>query len=218
MKPIHRDATLLDRNPLVVARNCGRLRSLDEGRLPYRKAAGVSTVLRYCTLKNCWGSVQRPSTLNPAGSCQLSKLLQRVLIGTLCPDALAQFESNLDLSNTNRLVHKAHQMHLDPTLPRIIEGIVPKLVELEVSTQFLVHALKQVQVEPRRYPLSIIIGAMQDIEVLLQIYPDQQTTPCACPGNLLEKAFRWLAVKVANGRAGKIGNFPGNRLCWRRAR
>src|SRR5713226_8093029 len=131
---------------------------------------------------------------------QLCKLLERIFVGTLRPDALAQFEGNFTLPNANRLVFQTHQMHLDPALTRVIEGIVPKLAQLEVGVQFLVHAHQQLLIELGGHPLRIIISTMQDVEILLQIHADQQTTPLTDPGNLLQKVFGWLTIKVTDGR------------------
>src|SRR5258706_3593039 len=74
------------------------------------------------------------------GCRQLCKLLERILVRALRPDAFAQLEGDINIPNVNRLVFQTHQVHLDPTLTRIIEGIVPKLIQLEVGVQFLVHA------------------------------------------------------------------------------
>src|SRR5260221_5263448 len=120
----------------------------------------------------------RPHLLDgKARSCrQLCKLLERIFVRTLRPDAFAQFEGNLNIPNANRLVFQTHQVHLDPTLAWIIEGIVAKLVQLEIGVQFLVNAYKQVLIELSCPSLRIIIRTMQDVEVLLQIYSNEQTT------------------------------------------
>src|SRR5260370_12784953 len=148
-----------------------------------------------------------------ARSCrQLCKLLERIFVRTLRPDAFAQFEVNLTLPNANRLVFQTHQMHLDPTLTGIVESIVSKLVQLEVGIQFLVHAHQQVLIELSRHPLRIIIGPVQDVEVLLQIHPDQQAAPLAYLRNLLQKAFVWLTIKVADARSPQQATPPPNSL------
>src|SRR3989440_3933157 len=137
---------------------------------------------------------------------QLCKLLQRIFVRTLRPDALAQFEGNLALPNANRLVFQTDQVHLDATLPRIVEGVVPKLAQLEVGVQFLVHAHQQLLIELGGHPLRIIIGPMQDVEVLLQIHTDEQTTTLTDPGNLVQKVSGRLTIKVADGRSRKVGD------------
>src|SRR6266851_2031573 len=60
----------------------------------------------------------RPHPLDgKAHACrQLCKLIERIFVRTLRPDALAQFEGNFALPNANRLVFQTHQMHLDPAL------------------------------------------------------------------------------------------------------
>src|SRR5712692_198044 len=146
--------------------------------------------------------------------CQLCKLLERIFVRTLRPDALAQFEGNLTLPNANRLVFQTDQMHLDATLTRIIEGIVPKLAQLEVGVQFLVHAHQQLLIELCCHPLGIIIGTMQDVEVLLQIHSDEQTTTLTGPGNLVQKVFGRLTVEVADGRSRKVGDPPQDGFAW----
>src|SRR5436305_714636 len=97
-------------------------------------------------------------------------------------------------------------MHLDPTLTRIIEGIMPKLVQLEVGVEFLVHAHQQVLIELGGHPLRIIIGTVQDVEVLLQIHTDEQTATLTDPGNLVQKVSGRLTIKVADGRSRKVGD------------
>src|SRR6266516_2007862 len=131
----------------------------------------------------------RPHLLDAKACCcrQLCKLLERIFVRTLRPDTFAQFEGNFTIPNANRLVFQTHQMHLDPTLTWIIEGIVPKLVQLEVGVQFLVNAHKQVLIELGCHPLRIIIGTVQDVVVLLQIHSDEQTTTLTDLSNLLQK-------------------------------
>lgn len=152
----------------------------------------------------------RPYMLNSktCHGCQLSELAQCIFIGTLCPDALAELEWDCVFPDMNDLVRQADQVHLDPALTRIVEGVVTKLIYLKVGVQFLVHALQQVQVELCRHPLLIVIGSVQDIEILFQIHSDQQATSLARLCNLLEEVFGGLAVEVADGRSRKIGNFP----------
>ncbi len=89
-----------------------------------------------------------------------------------------------------------------------------KLVQLEIGVQFLVNAHKQVLIELSCHSLRIIIRTMQDVEVLLQIYSNEQTTTLTDPGNLLQKLFGWLAIKVADGRSRKVGNPTQDRFSW----
>src|SRR5216684_4463870 len=65
----------------------------------------------------------RPDLLDgKARACrQVCKLLERIFVRALRPDALAQFEGNLTLPHANRLVFQTDQMPLDATLTRIIE-------------------------------------------------------------------------------------------------
>src|SRR5450432_1004429 len=99
----------------------------------------------------------------------------------------------------HKLMLEAHQMHLNAALTRVIEGIVTKLVQLEVCIQFLIDAFKQMQIEVCRYTLRIIISAVQDVEVFLQIHADQQPSSFTGPGDLLQKAYGRLTIKVTDG-------------------
>ena len=53
--------------------------------------------------------------------------------GVVLATGRSDAKGNLTLPNAHHLVFQTDQVHLDAALPRIIEGVVPKLVQLEVG-------------------------------------------------------------------------------------
>src|SRR5437870_10846765 len=78
---------------------------------------------------------------------QLAEAAEGVLVRALGPDALALAETEPGRPDVGGLVGEADEVHFDPALPRLVEGVVAEAVEAEVAAQLAVDAGQQVEVE-----------------------------------------------------------------------
>ena len=85
------------------------------------------------------------------------ELIDIILVRTFGPDALPPRKGNGRFPDTYNLFTPAHQVHFDSTFPGVVEGIMPKGIELEITLKFTVYPLQQIQVKSSRYSLTIIV-------------------------------------------------------------
>ena len=67
----------------------------------------------------------------------------------------------------------ADQMHFDAPTRAIVEGAVPEVLRIYHRVEFIAQALQQVEIELRGDPSTVIVGRMQYLRVLLEVYADQ---------------------------------------------
>ena len=63
------------------------------------------------------------------------------------------------------LFFQAHKMHFDPTFSWIVERIVLKTIDLKITVEFTIDTLKKIDVECCGYTLTIVISAMQYLNI-----------------------------------------------------
>src|SRR5213596_2203873 len=100
---------------------------------------------------------------------------------------------DLDVADSHDLFDETDQVHLDAGENRIVESVVPKLVQCEVRSELTIEAHQDVQVEGRGDTQRVVVGAVQHQRVLLQIHTDQQSAVVAAHfGDLGEEEPRIL--------------------------
>ena len=107
----------------------------------------------------------------PAG--EVAEAAEGVLVRALGPDALALAETEPGRPDVGGLVGEADEVHFDPPLPRLVEGVVAEAVEAEVAAQLAVNAGQQVQVEVAGDAGRVVVGGVQQVRVFLQVHADQ---------------------------------------------
>src|SRR5919202_4932614 len=143
----------------------------------------------------------------PRGGRQLRKLMNVVLVGALGPDALAAIESDARLADMHHLFGETDQMHLDASEHRVVEGVVPELVEREIRPQLAVQPPQDVEVERRGDAKRVVVRAVEHQRVLFEVHPDQQTAVRSTHvGDAGQETPRVLRNEVADGRAGVVGD------------
>ena len=87
--------------------------------------------------------------------------------------ALFELERLVQFLNVDFLVTLAAQIHLYPTLIRVIKSKVGETFENKIASKFAIYSPKKVQVEFSRNVLRVIIGCLQYGRLFLHIGSDQ---------------------------------------------
>src|SRR5207302_6940486 len=122
-----------------------------------------------------------------------------------------------DLAETDELFGEADQVHLDPGENRIVEGVVPKLVEHEIRSELTIEPRQDVQIESRGDTQAVVVGAVEHQRVLLQVHADEQAAVSAADlSDLEQEASRVLRNEVPDSGAGVIrkSSLAGGQLLW----
>ncbi len=94
-------------------------------------------------------------------------------------------------------------MHLDPRLLGVPDRAMGKAVRVEIRTDLAVHPVQQVEVEGRRHPRRIVIGAHQRVFVLDEIDPHDEAPDARPVAHAAHQRPCPFGVEVAQGRAGE---------------
>ena len=110
----------------------------------------------------------------------------------------------------------ADQVHLHPALVRVPARFVAKVLQGQVSPEFLVDPGEQVHVERGRQAVAIIVGPFQGRAVLCEVHADQEPAPRPrVARHFLEKFRRLAGHEVADGGTRKVeGPPPFLRACF----
>ena len=137
---------------------------------------------------------------------------QRVLVAVFGVDGLAGREMPQPLRPAHDQRAARAQVHLDARMLGVEEGHMLPVVRVEVAAQQAVDVAEQVQVEARRHALGIVIGGLQPLRGLGQIYADQQAAVVVDHGtHLAQHALGLYRVEIADGRARIEQQPPGLR-------
>ena len=80
-----------------------------------------------------------------------------------------------------------------------------KVIEIEVGAELAVDAPQNIKVELRGYPGTVVIGALDDLYVLLQVDADQQRTIFASlVMHYLQQLVRRIRRKISDSRPREI--------------
>src|SRR5258708_39356698 len=117
------------------------------------------------------GSIVIPCAPGTETGCagQVLKFLDREFVGVFRANPLTLPEWDLDVTEVDRLIVFADQVHLDASSVFIVGRLMPKTLKVEIGAELPVNAGQQVEVERRRYPFGIIISRLNDIGVFLQV-------------------------------------------------
>mgnify|MGYP001828843507 CR=1 FL=1 len=77
-------------------------------------------------------------------------------------------------ANADCLPAFADEMHLDPAPVTVIEGMVRKGFDIEITRQFAIDTSQEIQIEGSGHTVGIVVGSIQNVHVFLQVDPDQQ--------------------------------------------
>ena len=123
-------------------------------------------------------------------------------------DGFARIKIKEVIIDSNALSYSADQVHFDAALFLAIERAVFERLRVNIAVQFLAYTRQQVQVEISRHACRIVVRSIQDIDIFLQIDPNQQLTIHVhhlC--NALQQFDRVVRIKVADARTGEKGDF-----------
>src|SRR6266516_2571718 len=82
---------------------------------------------------------------------------------------------------------------------------MPPATEIEICAEFAVSPRQQVQIKLYGHAFSIIVGALKNIAILLQIDTDEQSAILAANvGDATKEHGRFVRFKIANSVSGKI--------------
>src|SRR5258708_4132625 len=101
---------------------------------------------------------------------QVLKFLDREFVRVFRANPLTLPEWDLDVTEVDRLIVFADQVHLDASSIFIVRRLMPKTLKVEIGAEFTVNAGQQVEVERRCYPFGIIISRLDDIGVFLEVH------------------------------------------------
>src|SRR5437016_9033348 len=80
---------------------------------------------------------------------------------------------------------------------------------IEIRTQLTIGTHEKVLVELRRHTGGIVVGALENISIFLEINADEQTSAVASEVHQArEKLARGFGLEIANGRPGKVNDGP----------
>src|SRR5438477_7023030 len=83
-------------------------------------------------------------------------------------------------------------------------------LQIKIRLKLVVGAPEQVQVKSRSHASTVVVSALENSRIFLQIDADQKSTVfIAKIDNAAQKFRRLLRVKIADGRSGKINNLVG---------
>ena len=88
-------------------------------------------------------------------------------------------ESENSLIHSHHLRNTAHKMHLNSAQLRVIDRPVLKILQVKFRIHLAVKALEKIQVKGRSYSLRIIVGALKDLMIFLEISSDQNSSSMA---------------------------------------
>ena len=92
---------------------------------------------------------------------ELPEAVERVLVGILGVDGLARCEMEAVLSQRDVLCPHRYEVHLDPALGRVVEGVVAPAFQVEVRSQLAVDARKKIQIERGGHAARVVVGGVQ---------------------------------------------------------
>ena len=72
-------------------------------------------------------------------------------------------------SHVNVLPTFADEMHLNPTLALIEEGVVLECVKIECCSKLTIDPPENVEIELRGYPLSVVIGLIKNVALFDEV-------------------------------------------------
>ena len=96
----------------------------------------------------------------------------RVLVRKLRNDFFAAREMKLFASDMNRLSRLANEVHLDATVALVVNRPMPPERKIEVCAELAVRPNEKIQIEFRGHARAIVVGAFENVPVLLQIDAD----------------------------------------------
>ena len=125
-----------------------------------------------------------------------------VLIAVLGVDGLAGAKGDRRAMDFHLLPLGAGEVHFDPILLAIVEGMMLERSQIEVGAEFAIDARQEIEIEFCRHAFGIVVGRTQDIRVFDQVDADHQHR--AGPKNgagMAQKFGRLIWLEIADGRA-----------------
>jgi hypothetical protein len=95
---------------------------------------------------------------------------------------LAVGEVDAVAGDADGLVATADEVHLDAAEFGVVDGVVGELVEGEVGAELAVEADQEVLVEGRGDALGVVVGALEEGDVLAQVDADEEAAVVARGG------------------------------------
>ena len=133
---------------------------------------------------------------------QRAEFVDCVFVGILGVDQLAGAEMKMPVGGRHGLLGEALHIELHPPFCLAVERDMRKTIEIEIAAELAVDPRQQVQVERGVHAGLVVVSAVEDCRVLLQIGADQHLAARAeqlCP--VREKFDDLLWLKIADCRA-----------------
>ena len=96
---------------------------------------------------------------------------------TLRMNGLAGIEGDIELErfDSHGLLDLALEVHFDAGMLFIPDRTMFKRVQIKLSVEFPVDAMKHIQIERRRHSITIIVSTFQDLLIFDQIESDEES-------------------------------------------
>src|SRR5262245_20028447 len=76
---------------------------------------------------------------------KVAELADRILVGILGVDALSRAEEDAPAPNLDALLFQADEVHFDPSVTRIIDGLVLERIQVEVGAKLAIDARQEIE-------------------------------------------------------------------------
>src|SRR5215468_4843869 len=133
---------------------------------------------------------------------QQAERLDRVLVAVLGVDGLAGCELDHAAGDVDLLPPTAHQMHLDPAPLAVVERPVAERIEIEIGAKLTIEAREHIEVELRGHALGVVIGGIENADVLDEIDADDEgRTSAQDAAGITQERNRNMRLEIADRRA-----------------
>ena len=113
--------------------------------------------------------------LRPAAAAgQRLERVDGVFVAIFGVDGLASAEIDSRSVDPRLLPPCRGEMHLDPVVRAVVEGVMLEGAEIEVGAELAVDARQEIEIEFRRDTLGVVVGVVENFGILHQIDADYE--------------------------------------------
>src|SRR5580704_7770198 len=135
---------------------------------------------------------------------QGAERLDRVFVAVLGVNGFAGTKLDRRVTHSDGLSLRAGKMHFDAAAFAVVEGVMLKGIEIEISAKLAIDTREQVEVEFGGDAFGVIVSAVENIRGFDEIDADNEDrTVAKNPRRVAKETRRFMRFKIADGRAGK---------------
>src|SRR5688572_4846391 len=132
----------------------------------------------------------------------MRKTFEGVLVGIFRDDLFTAREGKFPATDVDGLFRLTYEVHLDPALPVIVNGLVAPKRQIEVRAELPIRANEQVEIELSRDPGAVVVSGFENFAALLEIDADDQAAALAAqPADAPQEIQGHGRLEISDGRA-----------------